>query len=137
MRMSTSEQIRNPPARGGKFVQLSALTTAGKPSSPQNNTRSGTEGDIQPRRLGTRAALNRARRLRNGQDLPPHKEVMLGLTTRLLVHFENASNRLYASGELTQQGDVKVLLGKTLPDLFDRITEGLRFVCRALALQAR
>lgn len=85
------------------------------------------ESNAQPRRLGMRAALNRAKALRKGKDLPPDKEAMLGLTARLMVHYANVSNRLYASGELTQDGEVRVLLAKTLPDLFDRIEHGLRY----------
>ena len=89
------------------------------------------ESNAQPRRLGMRAALNRARTLREGKDLPPEKEAVLALTARLLVHFENASNRLYHDGELTQEGEVRVLLSRTLPDLFDRVSEGLRYAFSA------
>jgi len=84
---------------------------------------------IQPRRLKSRAAASRARALRKGAgDLPPHKEAMLAVTARLLVLYENATNRAYHDGELTQDGDVRVLVDRTIPALFDRIAEGLRYV---------
>lgn len=52
---------------------------------------------------------------------------MLGLVARLMVHFENASNRVFCEGELTQEGQPRALLAKTMPELFDKITEGLRY----------
>ena len=82
-----------------------------------------------PRRLGARAAANRAVGLRKGKgDLSPDKLAMLALTGRLIVHFENASNRVYHDGSLTAEGEVRTLLARTLPDLFDRIDRGLRYV---------
>jgi hypothetical protein len=44
-----------------------------------------------------------------------------------MVHFENASNRVFCEGELTQEGQPRALLAKTMPELFDKITEGLRY----------
>ena len=82
----------------------------------------------QPRRLGTGAAARRASDLRNGEKLSPDKERMLALVGRLIVMFENGTNRAYHDGEVTQEGDVKVLVDRTIPAYFDRITEGLRYV---------
>lgn len=83
----------------------------------------------QPRRLGARAAANRALALRAGlKDPSPDKEAMLAVLGRLLVLYENATGKLFAEGEETQAGEPRVLLSKTLPDLFDRIDRGLRYV---------
>ena len=68
-----------------------------------------------PRRLGLRAASNRALRLRQGAaSLPPHKLALLDITGRLLIHFENASNRLYADTEITVEGEPRLLLSRLL-----------------------
>ena len=34
----------------------------------------------------------------------------------------------YHDGELTKEGEVRVLVDRTIPAYFDRITEGLRYV---------
>ena len=81
-----------------------------------------------PRRLGSGAAARRASDLRNGEKLPPNKERMLAIVGRLIVVFENATNRAYHDGELTKEGEVRVLVDRTIPTYFDRITEGLRYV---------
>ena len=64
---------------------------------------------------GPRAASNRALRLRRGLgDLPPHKEALVAVTARLIIHLENASDRLYREGELAMDGTPKALLTRVM-----------------------
>ncbi len=53
-----------------------------------------------------------------------HKDALLGVTARLLVHFENASDRLYRDGELTADGEVRALVPRVL-DLARLVRENL------------
>jgi len=73
----------------------------------------------QPRRRernrpkGEKAARARAYALLEplgGQNAPSHKRILAYTTGRLIVHFENASNRLMREGELTKDGEPKALL---------------------------
>ena len=76
------------------------------------------------RKLGPRAARARATELQAGRDLPPEKLRMLKVTSRLLIHLENVSNRLYRDGELTAGGDPRVLL-RTVQDLARQVKANL------------
>jgi len=80
-------------------------------------------------RKGIEAAKNRARALR--KDLPTlsaDRELMLSVVARLIVIYENATLRVFRDGEVTEAGDVRVLLSRTVPDLYDRIERGMRYV---------
>ena len=67
------------------------------------------------RHLGYRAASNRTLRLRRGAaSLSPQQEVLLDITGRLIIHFENVSNRLYHETEVTAEGEARVILSRML-----------------------
>ena len=61
---------------------------------------------------------------------PAHKVQLARITGRLLVHFENASNRLMFEGELTKDGDVRALvprvesLARLAGDNLDKLAVG-------------
>ena len=67
-----------------------------------------------PRRLGQGSAKHRYERMAAGHSLPGHKQEMLRLTSRLLIHAINASNRLYHDTEVTAEGEPRQLLGRLL-----------------------
>ncbi len=66
------------------------------------------------RRLGSAAANNRYRDMAARHDLSEHKQVMLRLTSRLVVHALNASVRILEAGEETQDEKPRELLSKLL-----------------------
>jgi hypothetical protein len=71
----------------------------------------------------------RAEALSKGMaGLTPDKQAMAAVVGRLLVLYENATGRLFHDGEVTEAGEVRVLLARTVPDLFDRIERGLRYL---------
>jgi len=121
-------QIESPGDNAAPQAKLSALPAPVGTPAPTNGGRAVAGSHRQPRRLGTRAALNRARTLRNGQALPPHKEAVLAMTARMMVLFENQTARAYHDGEMTEEGEVRQIVSKTIPDYFDRVSEGLRYV---------
>ena len=86
------------------------------------------ENGPQPRRRGPKAATARANRLRDGRPLALEREAVLRLTCRLLVHADNISDNLFRQGELTPEGEPRIALRETLPDLFDRVRTGLQSV---------
>ena len=83
---------------------------------------------INYRRLGSRAAIARAKAIQGGRTLSAERQTVLAIVGRLVVLYENATGRLFAEGLETQAGEPRVLLTKTVPDLFDRIMAGLRYV---------
>jgi hypothetical protein len=61
-------------------------------------------------------------------SLPADKAAMAGVVGRLLVLYDNATARLFHDGETTETGEVRVLLSRTVPDLYDRIERGMRYI---------
>lgn len=86
-----------------------------------------TKGAAKPRLLGQRAAALRARELRQGHRLPAHREAVLTVTGRLLVHFQNVSNQLYYLGEVRANDEPRVLL-RELRELGNQVVANLRYV---------
>ncbi|MCH7577222.1 MAG: hypothetical protein IH822_05450 [Chloroflexi bacterium] len=85
----------------------------GRLPAPQGGSRPPAQRRRQPRRLGPKAALNRYKRLLNGRgDLPSHKDTLLRLTCRLVIHAENLSSDLSRRGELREDGEPKTALTK-------------------------
>lgn len=83
--------------------------------APGNGSQAATRTRRQPRRLGPKAAANRYKSLLNGRsDLPAHKDAILRLVGRLLVHAENLSASLARSGELREDGEPKAALSKLI-----------------------
>ena len=96
-------------------VQLGGLDGSQRLPTPTNGAGRAPKSAFRRKPRGPRAAANRALRLRRGLgELPAHKESLLNVTARLLVHFENASDRLYREGELTKDGEVRALLPRIL-----------------------
>ena len=91
-------------------------------SAPDNGRRPTTRS--RPRPLGQQAVSNRVRELRTGRELSPPQLAMLRVTARLMIHLENASNRLYREGELTIENEPKQLLGR-VQDLAKQIKVNL------------
>ncbi len=88
---------------------------AQRPPSPDNGSRPAAQRRRQPRRLGPKAATNRYKRLLSGNsDLPAHRDAVLRLTCRLLIHAENLSGDLARRGELREDGEPKAALAKLL-----------------------
>ena len=106
--------------------QTGNLPTTPQPGSVPDNGAGPTAGSRrQPRRLGPKAALNRYKRLLNGRgDLPSHKDTLLRLTCRLVIHAENLSSDLSRRGELRDDGEPKAALTKLL-ELQREIRAGL------------
>ena len=86
------------------------------------------EGGPRLRRKGARAATRRANKLRAGRSLTEANELLLRATCRLSCHLDNVSDSLFREGELTPEGEPRIALRETLPDLFDRIRTGLQYV---------
>lgn len=108
------------PANGAGLVDGNGTA----PAVPISRHDSRRRGKATPRRGGSRAAQNRARTLRNGKDFPPHKDQLLAITARLIVHFENVSNRLYADTETMAEGEPRQLLSRAI-DLSRQVAENL------------
>lgn len=108
-------------------AETPTATTAadGRTTAPQDGPRPPAQRRRQPRRLGPKAALNRYKRLLNGRgDLPSHKDTLLRLTCRLVIHAENLSSDLSRRGELREDGEPKAALTKLL-ELQRAIRDGL------------
>ena len=112
------------------YAATAAKTDGGPVSASQAAPDRRPESNARPRRLGMRAALNRARTLRNGRDLSPEKEAILLGTGRLMVHRDNISNKLFVDGELRADGELRVMVPK-LMELDRQIGENLRYVFSA------
>lgn len=106
--------------------QTHSLAQAAKQLSGADNGARPTTGS-RPRPLGQQAVSNRVSELRAGRQLSPPQLAMLRVTARLIVHLENASNRLYREGELTVDGEPKVLLAR-VQDLARQIKGNLEAI---------
>ncbi len=95
------------------------------PPAAENGSGPAAGSRTQRRRLGPRAALNRARTLRNSKELTPAQDALLRVTGRLLVHLENLSGRLYELGELRADDEPRAALAKLL-DLEATISRNLK-----------
>ncbi len=95
------------------------------PTGSEDGSRRGAGRRTQPRRLGSRAAANRALSLLNGKEMPPAKMALLKITGRLLVHFENISNKLYELGEVKGDDEPRAL-GARMLELERAIKENLQ-----------
>ena len=60
-------------------------------------------------------------------SLPPHKQAVLALVGRLIVHFENVSNGLYYRTEFLPDGELRQACSKLL-ELNEAILTNLRYV---------
>ena len=72
-----------------------------------------------PDRVRRRAVL-----LIGDRQLAPQQLAMIAVTARLIVHLERVSDRLMRDGELTREGEPKVLLGR-VQDLSKQISRQL------------
>ena len=111
--------ISDPDQIGG-MVENGPQQGSGRGNGAQHVAGSGVTGlPPLPKRVRARALL-----VLDGRQLPHERMMQLAVTARLIVHLENASSRLYATGELTRDGDPKVLL-RTVADLSKQISRHL------------
>ena len=64
------------------------------------------------RSLGARAATNIYMEMAEGYNLPAWKQSLLRMTCRKMIHYKNASNRIFHEGEVRQDGEPRQLLSK-------------------------
>ena len=93
---------------------------------PAAGAGAGARRHVKPRRVGVRSAYNRSRRLQAGAgNLTPDKVLLVDIAAKLSCHFDNISADLFANGELRQDGEPKVAMGRLL-DLSEQIRKILQ-----------
>jgi hypothetical protein len=102
-------------ADGARGQQLSAVPGRQRASVAVPGAGGVARKRAQPRRVGVRSALNRARRLRTGLgSITPAQEALVLILARLWCHLDNCSGRLFVDGELREDGEPKAAMARLL-----------------------